>query len=66
MVQNFFFILVLIQKLIAFDIDLIKEAGFDPTVICVVTNKDNYTIRSFNLEKLVTNDSDLLAISPIA
>ena len=54
------------QKLIAFDIDLIKEAGFDPTVICVVTNKDNYTIRSFNLEKLVTNDSDLLAISPIA
>lgn len=54
------------QKLIAFDIDLIKEAGFDPTVICVVTNKDNYTIHSFNLEKLVTNDSDLLAISPIA
>lgn len=54
------------QKLIAFDIDLIKEAGFDPAVICVVTNKDNYTIRSFNLEKLVASDSDLLVISSIA
>ncbi|MBL1224001.1 beta-glucoside-specific PTS transporter subunit IIABC [Enterococcus sp. BWR-S5] len=53
------------QKLIEFDLQKIIEAGFDPTVICVVTNQEQFNVSSFNIEQEVTNDSDLLAVATI-
>ncbi|WP_086350555.1 beta-glucoside-specific PTS transporter subunit IIABC [Candidatus Enterococcus clewellii] len=53
------------QRLIEFDLKKITAAGFDPTVICVVTNQDRYTVSSFNLENEVTSESDLLAVTTI-
>lgn len=34
------------QPLIQFDLDSIKAAGFDPIVICVVTNQENFTVKT--------------------
>lgn len=34
------------QPLIQFDLDAIKVAGFDPIVICVVTNQENFTVKT--------------------
>lgn len=34
------------QPLIQFDLDAIKAAGFDPIVICVVTNQENFTVKT--------------------
>ncbi|MHC5218528.1 beta-glucoside-specific PTS transporter subunit IIABC [Enterococcus sp. LJL128] len=53
------------QKLVEFDLEMIQAAGFDPTIICVVTNKDKFTITSFNVEETVTNDSDILAVTQL-
>ncbi|MBP1046302.1 PTS glucose transporter subunit IIA [Enterococcus sp. BWM-S5] len=53
------------QKLIEFDLNKITAAGLDPTVICVVTNQERFTVSSFNLEQEVTNDSDLLAVASL-
>lgn len=53
------------QKLIEFDLEKITAAGFDPTVICVVTNQDRYTVDSYNLKNAVTSESDLLAVTAI-
>ena len=33
------------QPLLQFDLEAIKQAGYDPTVICVVTNKENFIIK---------------------
>ncbi|MGM0238930.1 beta-glucoside-specific PTS transporter subunit IIABC [Enterococcus sp. AZ103] len=51
------------QLLIEFDIAKIEAAGFDPTLIYVVTNHDKFNVASLETEKEVTNESDLLAIS---
>ena len=53
------------QKLISFDIDKIKEAGFDPTVMCIVTNQETYQIEAQMIEKNVSRDSKVLSILPI-
>lgn len=34
------------QPLIQFDLDAIKAAGFDPIVICVVTNQESFTVKT--------------------
>ncbi|MGH1816207.1 beta-glucoside-specific PTS transporter subunit IIABC [Enterococcus casseliflavus] len=34
------------QPLIQFDLDAIEAAGFDPIVICVVTNQENFTVKT--------------------
>ena len=45
------------QPLIQFDLDAIKAAGFDPIVICVVTNQENFTVsyRSHRSSKPMSN-----------
>ncbi|MGX7262998.1 beta-glucoside-specific PTS transporter subunit IIABC [Enterococcus crotali] len=53
------------QKLLAFDLAEIKAAGFDPTVVCVVTNKDAYDVRVSHHSEMVTNQTDILSIVPI-
>ncbi|MGM0217515.1 beta-glucoside-specific PTS transporter subunit IIABC [Enterococcus sp. AZ126] len=53
------------QKLIAFDLDKIKAAGFDPTIVCVVTNKESYQVKSSHHSETVTNQTNVLSIVPI-
>lgn len=53
------------QKLIAFDLDKIVAAGYDPTVICVVTNKESYQVKSIHQSESVTTDTEVLSIVPI-
>ncbi|WP_206912075.1 beta-glucoside-specific PTS transporter subunit IIABC [Enterococcus sp. DIV0849a] len=53
------------QKLIAFDLAKIKDAGFDPTIVCVVTNKEAYQVNSSHYSEMVTNQTDILSIAPI-
>lgn len=52
------------QPLIQFDLDAIKAAGFDPIVICVVTNQENFTIKP--IESTDERDEQgVLSIAPI-
>lgn len=53
------------QPLVTFDRDLIKEKGFDDTVIFVVTNQDKYDVKTLNSHEQVNNQSDLLAIASL-
>jgi len=53
------------QKLIAFDLAKIKAAGFDPTIVCVVTNKEAYRVNASHHSEMVTNQTDILSIAPI-
>lgn len=53
------------QKLITFNRRLIKEKGYDDTVICVITNQDKYEVKSLNNHEKVNNQSDLLAIASV-
>lgn len=53
------------QKLIAFDLAKIKDAGFDPTIVCVVTNKEAYQVNASHHSEMVTNQTDILSIAPI-
>lgn len=53
------------QKLLAFDLAKIKAAGFDPTIVCVVTNKEAYHVQSSHHSERVTNQTDILSIVPI-
>ena len=52
------------QPLIEFDITAIKDAGYDPIVLCIVTNKERYTVQPISFEQ-VTKDSNVLSITPI-
>ena len=51
--------------LIRFDIKAIQAAGFDPIVVCVVTNGDHFDVQALNETQQVTNDSDVLSINTI-
>lgn len=51
------------QLLIEFDIQAIQTAGFDDTVIYVVTNQDKFTVEPLQEDTNVTNESKLLTIS---
>ncbi|MGL9729076.1 beta-glucoside-specific PTS transporter subunit IIABC [Enterococcus sp. DIV0756] len=53
------------DPLIKFNIVAIQESGFDPIVICVVTNGDRFDVQTFNETQRVTNDSDVLSINTI-
>ncbi|BDG66932.1 PTS system, sucrose-specific IIABC component [Enterococcus innesii] len=52
------------QPLIQFDLDAIKAAGFDPIVICVVTNQENFTVKPIESSD-ERNDQGVLSIAPL-
>lgn len=52
------------QPLIQFDLDAIKEAGFDPIVICVVTNQENFTVKTIESTD-EQSDHGVLSIAPL-
>lgn len=54
------------QKLVEFDIEQIKQAGFDATVICVVTNQNDFQVDVLNENHTVTNQSKLLAVTTLS
>lgn len=53
------------QKMIHFNVDEIIALGYDPTVICIVTNQDQFKIESYHLEESVSNEMDILSVVPI-
>lgn len=53
------------QKLITFDLAKIKSAGLDPTVVCVVTNKEAYHMQLLHHLERVTNQTNVLSIAPL-
>ncbi|MEB8398363.1 beta-glucoside-specific PTS transporter subunit IIABC [Enterococcus casseliflavus] len=52
------------QPLIQFDLDAIKAAGFDPIVICVVTNQENFTVKTIKSTD-EQSDQGVLSIAPL-
>ncbi|WP_368255114.1 beta-glucoside-specific PTS transporter subunit IIABC [Enterococcus innesii] len=52
------------QPLIQFDLDAIKAAGFDPIVICVVTNQENFTVKPIESTD-ERNEQGVLSIAPL-
>ena len=52
------------QPLIQFDLDAIKAAGFDPIVICVVTNQEYFTVKTIESSD-ERNDQGVLSIAPL-
>lgn len=52
------------QPLIQFDLDAIKAAGFDPIVICVVTNQENFTVKTIESTDEQC-DQGVLSIAPL-
>ena len=52
------------QPLIQFDLEAIKAAGFDPIVICVVTNQENFTVKTIESTD-DQNDHGVLSIAPL-
>ncbi|ATF70826.1 beta-glucoside-specific PTS transporter subunit IIABC [Enterococcus sp. FDAARGOS_375] len=52
------------QPLIQFDLEAIKAAGFDPIVICVVTNQENFTVKTIESSD-ERNDQGVLSIAPV-
>lgn len=51
--------------LITFDIQKIEEAGFDATVVSVITNQDNYSIEHTIVNETATNQQSVMTVSPI-
>ncbi|MBK0036393.1 MULTISPECIES: beta-glucoside-specific PTS transporter subunit IIABC [unclassified Enterococcus] len=52
------------QPLIQFDLEAIKAAGFDPIVICVVTNQENFTVKTIESTD-DQSDHGVLSIAPL-
>lgn len=52
------------QPLLQFDLEAIKQAGYDPTVICVVTNKENFIIKPIEQTENMSKSEGVLSISP--
>lgn len=52
------------QPLIQFDLEAIKAAGFDPIVICVVTNQENFTVKTIESTD-ERNEQGVLSIAPL-
>jgi len=53
------------ERLLAFDIEKIKQAGFDPVVVVVVTNQKEYHIDHQVENQSVTPETELLMISAL-
>lgn len=53
------------ERLLAFDIEKIKQAGFDPVVVVVVTNQKEYHIDRQVENQSVTPETELLMISAL-
>lgn len=54
------------ERLLEFDIEKIKQAGFDPVVVVVVTNQKEYHIDRQVENQSVTPETELLMISALA
>ncbi len=52
------------HPLIQFDLDAIKAAGFDPIVICVVTNQENFMVKTIESTD-EQSDQGVLSIAPL-
>ncbi len=50
------------DKLLVFDREAIQSAGYDITVMMIITNAENYNIRE--TEDTATNGNWLLAVAP--
>ncbi|MDG4975086.1 beta-glucoside-specific PTS transporter subunit IIABC [Lactococcus lactis] len=50
------------QLLIQFELDKIKEAGYDTTVIFILTNKEDFSIKTHNLSNMVDNANEVLSV----
>lgn len=49
-------------KIVSFDIEKIKNAGYDPTVAVIVTNSDTYQAIAKTEETVVNQDSEILFV----
>ncbi|MFZ4355040.1 hypothetical protein ACOYYK_15165, partial [Enterococcus gallinarum] len=56
--------LKLCNRTLQFDLEAIKQAGYDPTVICVVTNKENFIIKPIEQTENMSKSEGVLSISP--
>ena len=48
------------DKLIEFDLDAIKESGFDPTIICIVTNTEEYILEKTEFDLKDTSRNKII------
>lgn len=53
------------QPLIHFDLEAIKDLGYDPTVICVVTNKEEFVIKPIEQTTSGNSEAGILSIAPV-
>lgn len=51
--------------LVTFDIQSIKEANYDPTVISVVTNQDQFALDQTKINESVSVQQSVMTVSPI-
>ncbi|WP_079710372.1 beta-glucoside-specific PTS transporter subunit IIABC [Paraliobacillus ryukyuensis] len=53
------------QQLLTFDLNKIIAEGFEPTIVCVVTNNEDYQVEVQNQDKQVTEESEIMTITKI-
>ncbi|GAA5416095.1 PTS system beta-glucoside-specific EIIBCA component [Paraliobacillus ryukyuensis] len=53
------------QQLLTFDLNKIITEGFEPTIVCVVTNNEDYQVEVQNQDKQVTEESEIMTITKI-
>lgn len=51
------------QRLIHFDLEKIKQAGYDTTVIFLLTNQEDYKLQIYNLSKKVKTSEQVLSLA---
>ena len=51
------------QRLIHFDLEKIKQAGYDTTVIFLLTNQEDYKLQIYNLFKKVKTSEQVLSLA---
>lgn len=51
------------QKLLSFDIDMIKEQGYDPIVLMIITNTNSYSSIKKREDEIVNSDQIILSLS---
>lgn len=51
------------QRLIHFDLEKIKQAGYDTTVIFLLTNQEDYKLQTHNLSKKVKTSEQVLSLA---
>lgn len=51
--------------LVTFDIEAIKQANYDPTVISVITNQDQFAVDQTKINESVSIQQSVMTVSPI-